>query len=159
MAPARSPTMPRKVTICLLINLSSSSSFDNGLGFGSGSGFGSASALASAAALGSLGAGGAGGVGGITTAPSLPCTIRMPSLPPMLTTTSLPLPETFTRSCLRLSRSPMMPAAIRISRKSTIRRHHDIEDAHWETWVFTFASHSIREPRVGFGSGRWEFID
>ena len=36
----------------------------------------------------------------------------------------------------------MIELAIRITRNSTISRHHDIEAAHWDTWMLTRASHA-----------------
>ena len=66
--------------------------------------------------------------------------IRMPCGPPMVTTVSLPLEVTRTRSCFRRSKSPMMLPAIRMTRNRTISRHQDMEEAHCETWLLTRTS-------------------
>lgn len=74
--------------------------------------------------------------------------IRMPCGPPMVTTVSLPLEVTRTRSCFRRSKSPMMLPAIRMTRNRTISRHHDREEAHCETWLLTRTSQAIQAGRV-----------
>ena len=84
-------------------------------------------------------AGGAGGGTGDFRGSRL-SVIRMPCGPPMVTTVSLPLEVTRTRSCFRRSKSPMMLPAIRMTRNRTISRHQDMEEAHCETWLLTRTS-------------------